>query len=99
MTYKDKKILYTGDVGAKKLREFPRDSVDILKYPHHGSRHSLDKNYYDDIDPEIVILSYGKNNYGHPHNEVMEYLDPHFKVFETLKSGSFHLKDGGYRSY
>ncbi|NLY36353.1 MAG: MBL fold metallo-hydrolase [Tissierellia bacterium] len=99
MNYKGKKILYTGDVGIKRLKELPRERVDILKYPHHGSRHSLERSYYDAVDPQIVILSYGRNNYGHPHPEVMQYLEPQFKVFETFNDGSLHLKNRGYRSY
>lgn len=99
MTYKEKKILYTGDVGSKRLRELPAEKMDVLKYPHHGSKHSLNKEYYDKIEPHMVVLSYGKNNYGHPHKEVMDYLLPRFNCFETLKSGSFHLKNKGYRSY
>ena len=47
----------------------------------------------------MVILSYGNNRYGHPHKEVMDFLEDRFEYFETGKSGSFHLKAGGYRNY
>ncbi|NLY72147.1 MAG: MBL fold metallo-hydrolase [Tissierellia bacterium] len=97
--YKEKKILYTGDVGVKRLAQIEGPKVDILKYPHHGSRHSLNQEYLKKIEPSMVILSYGNNRYGHPHKEVMDFLEDRFEYFETGKSGSFHLKAGGYRNY
>lgn len=94
-----RKILYTGDVGMRRLSTMPRVKADLLKFPHHGSRNSLDREYFDALDPEMVILSYGKNRYGHPNKEVLDYLQARFAIFETQKSGSFHLKHKGYRSY
>lgn len=98
--FQGRRLLYTGDIGIRTLKSLERPRVDILKYPHHGSRHSLDRAYYDALDPQLVILSYGENNsYGHPHEEVMDYLEGNFEYFGTGSSGSFQLKPRGFRAY
>ena len=47
----------------------------ILKAGHHGSRTSTDELWLTAVDPDIVIISAGKNNsYGHPHQEVLQRI-------------------------
>ncbi|MEK7109611.1 MAG: MBL fold metallo-hydrolase, partial [Patescibacteria group bacterium] len=49
--------------------------VDILKIPHHGSKNGLTKKFLDLADPEVAVISVGKNNfYGHPSNKVLDML-------------------------
>ncbi len=46
---------------------------DILKAGHHGSRTSSGELFVRQVDPDIAILSVGKNNrYGHPNKEVVD---------------------------
>lgn len=97
--YLDRRMLFTGDIGVKGIETLARPRVDILHYPHHGSKYSLDRDYYRGLDPAMVILSYGRNRYGHPHEEVIDFLEDRFDNFETGKSGTLHLKSRGYRSY
>ncbi len=97
--YMGRKLLFTGDVGKDAIKGLPKTRVDFLHYPHHGSRLSLDRKYYEAIDPLMVVFSYGKNRYGHPHREVIDFFEGRFDYFETGKSGSLHLKKQGYRVY
>jgi beta-lactamase superfamily II metal-dependent hydrolase len=47
--------------------------VDILKAGHHGSRTSTTKEFLELVDPEIVLISAGKDNsFGHPHQETID---------------------------
>ena len=45
----------------------------ILRLGHHGSRTSTIQEFFDAVDPEIIIIQVGEGNrYGHPHDCVME---------------------------
>ena len=79
----DCSVLFTGDMGDDALsymllneQDYLLDHYDILKVPHHGSRNSINWDFYNMIDFEEAVISCGENNsYGHPHEEVLEILD------------------------
>jgi competence protein ComEC len=53
-----------------------KQHINILKMPHHGSKYSISEAFYEKFNPDIAVISCGKNNlYGHPHTETMETLD------------------------
>lgn len=48
---------------------------EVLKVSHHGSRYSTEDDFLSLIDPEIAVISCGRNNYyGHPHPELLDRL-------------------------
>lgn len=73
-------FLLTGDVGTSVekhlvLREGEYLESDVLKLGHHGSRTSTSRIFMESVQPEVAIISAGKDNsYGHPHTEVLETL-------------------------
>lgn len=70
-----KRVLLTGDASVDQEEEWSVGKVDILKAGHHGSKTSTGKELLERTDPEIVIISSGRNNrYGHPHAEVLERI-------------------------
>jgi len=88
------KILITGDI-EREVEELILDrlvDVDIVIAPHHGSNTSSSKQMLDIIKPEISILSYGKNNYGIPGQEVIERYDNiGSKVLSTFIDGEINI--------
>ncbi len=51
---------------------------DVLKVGHHGSRTSTAGAFVATVDPDVAVISAGKDNsYGHPHKEVLEILESH----------------------
>lgn len=78
LKYHDWSILYTGDISAKTwigLREKPKLASSILKVPHHGSKHGLNRDLLLLADPTYSVISVGRNNsYGHPSPEILELL-------------------------
>lgn len=74
-------ILVTGDIGKdgearliERYRGTGTLKCDILKIPHHGSKYSSSDEFLKETDPKIAIIGVGKNNYGHPSDEVIEKL-------------------------
>ncbi|MEE1037546.1 MAG: DNA internalization-related competence protein ComEC/Rec2, partial [Eubacterium sp.] len=89
-------VLVTGDItreGEKKLLEKYRGSgklkADILKVAHHGSGYSSCEEFLREVTPDAAVISVGKNNYGHPSEDVLKKLNSlGIKVFRTDQMGA-----------
>lgn len=95
LTYGEKKFLFTGDaeVANEKLRGW--DDIDVLKVAHHGSRTSSSEEFLEQVKPEYAIISCGQNNdYGHPHQEVMDRLKG-VKICRTDEEGTILVTSDG----
>lgn len=72
------RLLLTGDVEppaqAALARAWPGLRVDVLKVPHHGSRHQ-DLDFLLSLGARVALVSAGADNdYGHPSPETLEPL-------------------------
>lgn len=99
LTFKDKKIMLPGDIEneAESLLLNDINYVDILIVPHHGSKTSSTEGFVKKSDPKIAVLSYGKNNYGIPSEEVISrYENEGSLILSTFNEGeiNFILKNG-----
>ena len=78
MEYAGKKVLLMGDADSKIQDEIMADnvltSVEILKFPHHGSKTGMREDFLEKIQPKEAVISVGKNSYGHPTTEALEML-------------------------
>ncbi len=81
LVYNNVSVMLTGDapIATEKFilgNSKPEDiKSNILKVGHHGSRTSTSSVFITAVDPEIAIISAGKNNrYDHPHQEVVDRL-------------------------
>jgi competence protein ComEC len=91
---------YLGDISSDIMPNIVDkiNKSDIIKVAHHGSKYSVDYNFYNQIKPEVAIISCGKNNkYGHPSSEVLDLL-ANTKTYRTDIDGSIKIKlnKGGY---
>jgi competence protein ComEC len=79
ISYGTVNLLYTGDAttDAEEVMMkagYPPDA-DVLKVGHHGSSSSSSAAFLRSVDPEVAVISLGKDNeYGHPHRETMDRL-------------------------
>lgn len=86
------KAILLGDlpISAEAGMAFPK--VDIVMAAHHGSRTSTSAHLLAAAQPREVILSYGRNNYGHPSPEVLERIAASgARLHETFKEGAVRL--------
>lgn len=77
LEYGDTRVLFTGDAEAVvEASVGPRvGDVDVLKVGHHGSLTSTSWEFLQIVDPEVTLISMGRENtYGHPHPVIIERL-------------------------
>ena len=90
------KFMFMGDASITTEKEiidkYNIPKIDVLKVGHHGSKTSSGKEFINEINPKISIISVGKKNrYGHPNKEVLDNLY-NSKVYRTDEDGSIMFK-------
>lgn len=93
-------FLFAGDISDKVERILVSERFNIesqiLKVSHHGSKYSSSDNFLGKVLPQVAIISVGKNNYGHPTDEVLERLEKYdIKVFRTDQEGNIRIISDG----
>lgn len=96
LNYLGQSVLLTGDMEQEEMEELVKMGEDfedtVFKEPHHGSRFSLDRPWLDAIHPQAVWISVGKNTFGHPSPEVLQYWEErHIPVYRTDDHGTIRL--------
>jgi competence protein ComEC len=81
ISFGDVTFLLTGDIEQRAeallVESFLDDELqsDVLLVSHHGSRSSTTAEFLDAVSPSVAVIPVGLNNqYGHPHDEVMQRL-------------------------
>lgn len=92
LDYGDFSALFTGDIGIETEKRLLDDNVDIrcdlIKVAHHGSKYSSDEDFLDEVNPNMAIISVGRNTYGHPNPETLDrFLTQETNVFQTNENG------------
>ncbi len=94
LTYKDNAFLFTGDAERLSEEEMLKSgttlAADVLKVGHHGSSTSSHKRFLEAVAPRFAVISCGTgNDYGHPHNAVVNRLEKMgVQIFRTDMSGT-----------
>lgn len=75
--------------------------VKILKTAHHGSKNATQENFLHVYEPDIALISAGKNNrYGHPAEETVERMrEARFPFYNTATVGAIEVQLGGDTRY
>ena len=102
LSYGSFKALLTGDISEKveNLLNSPADGIEVLKIAHHGSKFSTSEEFLNKIKPQLAVISVGKNNFGHPTQEVLERLrKAGIKTLRTDKQGEIEIVSNGREWY
>jgi competence protein ComEC len=92
--------LFTGDADSRVQPEmqtrldFP--DVEVLKFPHHGSKYGATDEFLAETKPELAVISVGKNPWGHPTTETLDQLaNKAIKVLRTDIDGNIEVISDG----
>lgn len=87
--YGDTSFLLTGDLAEEEKVLGMIEPVTVLKAAHHGSKYSSSNTFLQMIHPKEVVISVGKNSYGHPSKDALErFENVHARVLRTDQEGS-----------
>lgn len=87
------RALLTGDSQVEELNALLAarlvGDVDVLKAAHHGARNGVTPGWLQRTRPEVVVISVGPNNYGHPDAWAMRYYQAGGRrVYRTDRDGT-----------
>jgi competence protein ComEC len=91
-------FIFTGDAERRAELEMIQHNIssDVLYVGHHGSNTSTVQEFLDAISPSIAVISVGRNNYGHPSDEVLDRLhDADVRVYRTDHHGNIVIVTDG----
>jgi competence protein ComEC len=93
--------LFSGDIDSLTEEKLMSSSLnlasDILKVSHHGSRFSNSDSWLLRVNPDLALISVGKDNsYGHPSPEVIKRLkEKDIDIHRTDQQGSLEIISDG----
>ena len=93
-------FLITGDLNIEAeetlISQNSIPKLHALVAGHHGSAESTSAVLLEELCPDIVLISVGKNNYGHPTQEVLKRIDAiGAELYRTDQNGTLVLRKGG----
>lgn len=101
LNYADFEAILSGDAPKEILNTIQaKGSLDYLKLSHHGSKTGTDLFTVTNFMPKLAIISVGRNNYGHPNEEVLNYLkERKIKTLRTDEVGDIDVESDGKGSW
>ena len=93
-------MLLSGDLGFEGEEELLKigalKDIDIWKVSHHGSKYSGSEKFLQSINPQLSLISVGRNTYGHPSEELLERIYAVGSLVETtLDHGALMIESDG----
>lgn len=87
----------TGDAGSATERQLIErggiDRAELLVAGHHGSRYSNSFELVSAVQPETVVISVGRNSYGHPTEDAMVRLGiTGAELYRTDENGNVTIR-------
>lgn len=96
LSYGNFDVLLPSDISVKIESQLDLKDVEILKVAHHGSKYSTSEEFLEEIQPELTIISVGRNSFGHPTKEVIERLsNQNIKTLRTDQNGEIEIVSDG----
>lgn len=99
LIYGETCALLMADVSASVESRLSGDlNCEVLKVGHHGSRFSTSDSFVKEVSPEVAVISVGKNNYGHPTEQVLSVLNKYgAEILRTDQKGTVFCKSDRFQ--
>lgn len=90
-------VLIPGDLSMageqRLLSRYTLPDIEVLVAGHHGSKYSTGTLLLEKTKPETVVISVGKNSYGHPAEETLKRITASgAAVYRTDQSGNILIR-------
>jgi len=100
LVFNKNSFLFTGDISSKAEKNIINEGIDlvsdVLKVAHHGSKYSTSDIFLENVNPDIAIISVGKNSYGHPTPEILQKLEKFgIHILRTDNNGNIEIISDG----
>lgn len=101
ISYGNFSALLTGDIEKEALQSLLKQGAitktTIVKIPHHGSKGSLQPEFYQQLHARYAIISVGQDNqFGHPHPTTIAALEKaNLKILRTDQNGAVIIRTDG----
>ncbi|KKR43272.1 MAG: internalization-like protein competence protein ComEC/Rec2, competence protein ComEC protein [Microgenomates group bacterium GW2011_GWC1_41_20] len=100
LSFKNFSAMFTGDMPPEVSDELSKlsgaDGLDYIKIPHHGSSNGLTENFLKAFDPEVAVISVGKNPWGFPKSDILDMLAKYdVRIYRTDLMGDVELITDG----
>jgi len=100
LSFGDFNALLTGDIESRieKILVWRKEiePVEVLKIAHHGSKTSTSREILSAADPQLAVISVGKNSFGHPSDEVLQRLkEDQINFLRTDQQGTIEVVSDG----
>lgn len=96
LLYKNFSMLLTADAKKTELDSIAPGDYDILKVSHHGSFASFSTRLVDYSNFKSALISVGKNSFGHPSRETVNYLEEkNIDIYRTDLNGDIVVDTNG----
>lgn len=96
--YLDFEALLTGDLDKEYLNLLVHDlsQIEVFKLAHHGSHTGTDEKTFENLRPNLSIISAGRNNrFDHPHKEVIDVLNKYKLEYLSTQDGDIVIESDG----
>ena len=91
----ERSVLFTGDLTTSGEPELLPD-CDVLKAAHHGADNAGSERFLQAVTPDIIVISVGENNFGHPGGEALQRMeDTGANILRTDRLGAITLRPEG----
>ena len=99
ISYGKEDFLLTGDIEKEAQNFLLQQGYDlaseVLKVPHHGSRNCM-LEFLEEVKPQAVVITVGRNNFGHPALETLEHIqNTGARIYRTDRDGAVIFRTDG----
>lgn len=102
LLYREVNFLFAGDMEDAAARWMLAENLlaqsQILKVPHHGGYMAAFSPFLEAVNPQVAVITVGRNPFGHPHQETLTRLQEQaVEFYRNDRHGAVTVHSNGYK--